>query len=94
MADYVDENVLFEIETDAIAAVLNRNVRRLVFFSKLLRKTELKHPSIEKEAGAIIEAVRYRKHYLTERHFRLITDQQPVSYIFKKQHKSKIKNQK
>ena len=91
MTDYVDENVPFEVETDAsdivIAAALTHNGRPVAFFSKLLQKSELKHYSIEKEACAIIEAVRYWKHYITGRHFRLITDQQPVSYIFKKQHK-------
>ena len=96
--DSIDESAPFEIETDAsdiaLAAVLNQNGRPVAFFSRTLQTSELKHPSIEKEACAIIEAVRYWKHYLTGHHFKLITDQQPVSYIFEKQHKSKIKNDK
>ena len=47
---------------------------------------------VEKEAQAIIEAVRKWSHLLSTRHFTLITDQRSVSYMFDATKHSKIKN--
>lgn len=59
----VDESVPFELETDAsdiaIAGVLNQQGKPVAFFSRTLHSSELKHPAVEKEACAIIEAVRH-----------------------------------
>ena len=60
----------------------------------MLNASELKHSAVEKEASAIIEGFRKWKHYLTGRHFTLITDQKSVSYMFNTKHHSKIKNDK
>jgi len=104
----VDECEPLEVETDtsevAIAATLNQNGRPVALFSKrrflktccvfLFRGSELKHPSIEKEAQAIIEVVCYWKHYLTSKHFILQTDQKSVTFMFNQKHKGKIKNDK
>ena len=49
---------------------------------------------MEKEACAIVEACRKWLHYLTGRHFLLITDQQAVSYMFDTNKHWKIKNNK
>ena len=87
---------LFELETDAsdiaLAAVLNQNGKPVKFFSRTLHGSELKNSSIEKEASAIIEAVRHWKHFLTNHHFTFITDQKSVSFMFDKKNKGKIKN--
>ena len=94
----VDESLPFVVETDAsdiaFAAVLNQGGRPVAFFSTSLHGSEIKHPSVEKEAGALIEAVRHWRHYLTGRHFTIMTDQQSVAYIFDKKHTNKIKNDK
>lgn len=59
----IDDKLLFVVETDAsdvaIAATLKQDNKPVAFFSRSLQGPELKHPSIEKEAKAIIEAVRH-----------------------------------
>lgn len=86
------------VETDAsehsIAATLTQNGRPVAFFSRTLNDSEKKHSSIEKEACAIVEALRKWRHYLIGRHFILITDQQSISFMFNEKHNSKIKNEK
>ena len=93
----VDENLTFELETDAsdiaISAVLNQHNQRVAFFSRILSAAEKRHPSVEKEACAITEAVRYWRYYLTNKHIIIKTDQASVKFMFKKD-KSKIKNDK
>ena len=66
----------------ALAATLSQKDQPVAFFSRTLSKTEKKHSAVEKEAAAIAEAVRKWKHYLTGKHFTLITDQRSVSYMF------------
>ena len=94
----VDISVPFILETDAsdhtIAAVLNQSGRPVAFFSRTLQPSEVKHPSVEKEAQAIIESVRHWRHFLTGAHFTIVTDQKSVSYMFDKEHKGKVKNEK
>ena len=72
----IDESVPFEVETDAsevaLAATLNQNGKPVAFFSRTLQGSELKHASVEKEAQAIIEAVRHWRHFLTGRYFTYI----------------------
>ena len=94
----VDEDVPFEVETDAskvaMSATLNQAVHPVAFFSRTLQGPETRLPSIDKEAQAIIESIRNWMHYLTGKHFSLKTDQKSVSYMFDQRHKVKIKNDK
>ena len=92
----IDKHVPFEFETDAseftITATLNQNGHPLAFFSRSLQGAEIRHASIEKDAQAIIETIRYWKHYLTGRHFSIKTDQRSIVYMFNNKQRGKIKN--
>ena len=59
----INDDLPFDVETDAsdvaIAAILKQDNNPVAFFSRSLQGPELKHPSVEKEAKAIIEAVRH-----------------------------------
>jgi len=50
--------------------------------------------SVEKEATAIVEAVRKWSHLLLGRHFKLVTDQRSVSFMFNGSNRGKMKNAK
>ena len=58
----IDEDIPFVVECDAsdvaISASLNQNGRPVALMSKMLSATERRYPAVEKEALAIIEAVR------------------------------------
>ena len=60
----------------------------------MLNCPELGHFSVEKEAAAIVEAVKHWTHFLSGRHFKLITDQKSVKFMYDQKHRSKIKNDK
>lgn len=94
----IDGDEILTVETDAseyaIAATLSQKGRPVAFFSRTLSNAERKHPSVEKEAYAIVESLRKWRHFLMGKHFMLVTDQQSVCYMFNQNHSSKIKNEK
>ncbi|KAJ8879551.1 hypothetical protein PR048_020159, partial [Dryococelus australis] len=94
----IDDEATFTVEADvsdfAVGANLAQNNRPVAFFSRSLSKSEQHHSSIEKEVYAIVEAVRKWRHFLMRRHFRLVTDQQSVAFMFSSDHYGRIKNEK
>ena len=85
------------VETDAsdlaLAATLNQNGRPLAFFTRTLKESEKHQPPVEREACAVIEALRKWKHFLIGTHFTLVTDNEPIAFMYGS-HSKKIKNDK
>ena len=96
--EVIDENSLFVVETDAsdvaVSATLNQNGKPVAFYSRSLSKCEQAHSSVEKEATAIVEAVRKWSHLLTGKRFQIVTDQRSVSFMYDNKNRGKIKNAK
>ena len=94
----VDESIPFVVECDAsevaISATLNQGGRPIAFISRSFQGSELHYPAVEKEATAIIEAVRKWNHFLSRQHFTLVTDQRSVSFMLDNRKRTKIKNNK
>ena len=57
----------------AISATLNQAGRPVAFMSQTLHGSERCYPAVEKEATAIVEAIRKWKHLLARQHLTLIT---------------------
>lgn len=82
----------FELHTDAsidhIGAVLmqveEQGLKAIGYFSKKLNRTERKYSCTDKEAMAIVKACRFFHHYLWSKSFKVVTDHQPLTSIFKK----------
>ena len=94
----IDRDIPLVIETDAsdiaISATLNQSGRPVAFFSRTLSPSERNHSAVEKETYAIIEAIRKWRHYLLGSHFKLITDQRSVAFMYDSRINGKVKNDK
>ena len=68
----IQAGVPFELDTDAsdnaIAAVLSQGGRPAAFMSRTLSHGDKRYPAVEKEATAVIEAVRKWQHFLKGRY--------------------------
>ena len=94
----IDPTQTLIVETDAsrfaIGATLTQNGRPVAFFSRTLKDHEIKLHPVEKEAFAIVESLRKWSHFLLGVHFKLMTDQRSVAFMFDYAGKGVIKNEK
>eukprot|EP00794_Sanderia_malayensis_P014587 gene14587-16090_t len=94
----IDDSIPFEVETNAsdyaIAATLNQPGKPVTFFSRTLYPSEQNHSPVEKEAYAIVESLKCWRHFLLGRHFKLITDQRLITFMYNNKCASKNKNEK
>ncbi|KAK7004223.1 Pol polyprotein [Biomphalaria glabrata] len=86
-----DQNLPVRLACDAspygIGAVLSHvtksgDERPIAYASRTLNKTEENYSQLDKEALAIVWAVKKLFIYLCGRHFTLITDHEPLKHIF------------
>ena len=94
----IDESCPFVVESDAsdvaVSATLNQRGRPVAFMSRMLSGSEKHYHPVEKEATAVIEAIRKWSHLLCGKHFKIITDQRSVSFMFDSRKKTKVQNNK
>ncbi|PAA51290.1 hypothetical protein BOX15_Mlig005755g5 [Macrostomum lignano] len=74
------------LECDAsqkgLGGVLIQDNRPVLYISKRLSEAEKKYSQIEREALAIVWSTQRCQRFLAGRHFKLITDHRPLTYIF------------
>ena len=73
---------------------MNQGGRPAASMSRTLQGSERHYPAFEKEATAIIEAVRKCSHLLSHNTFTLVTDQRSVPFMFDSRRRTKIRNGK
>ena len=80
-----DFSAVFEVECDAskvgIGAVLSQNRRPVAFFSEKLTQARCQYSTYDVEFYAVVQALRYWRHYLIYKEFVLYTDHEALKYL-------------
>eukprot|EP01018_Ginkgo_biloba_P003628 Gb_16318 [translate_table: standard] len=76
---------VFEVECDAsrvrIGAVLSQEGRLVAYFSEKLNDARRKYSTYDKEFYALVQALKYWRHYLLPKEFVVFTDHQALKFI-------------
>ena len=89
----IDEKLPFVVECDALEHTLPGG-KPVAFHSRTFSSNESRYSIVEKEAAAIIDAVKKWSHLLHGRKFTLVTDQKDMSFMLHPKRLGKIKNNK
>ena len=87
-----DQTLAFEIHTDAsdthiggaLMQLEGKDLKPIGFYSKKLNSTEKRYSVTDREAMAIVNTCRFFSHYLWCKPFKIVTDHQPLTTVFKK----------
>lgn len=80
--------------SSALAATMSQDKRPVAFFSRTLSKGEKFYSAVEKEAAAVMEALKKWGPFLVGKPFKLVTNQQAFPFIMNKKLSSKINSGK
>ena len=80
-----DFGKVFEVTCDAsgvgIGGVLSQGGHPIAFFSEKLNEAKKKYTTYDREFYAVVQALRYWRHYLLPKEFVLYSDHQALQYI-------------
>ena len=80
-----DFTKVFEVACDAshvgIGGVLSQEGHPVAFFSEKLSEAKLKYTTYEKEFYALVQALRYWRHYLIHKEFVLYSDHEALKHV-------------
>jgi len=80
-----DFTKVFEVECDAsgvgIGGVLSQERHPVVYFSEKLYEAKQKYSTYDKEFYAVVQALRYWRHYLLPQEFVLYSDHEALCYL-------------
>ena len=80
-----DFSKVFEVACDAsgvgIGGVLSQENHPVAFFSEKLNKAKIKYSTYDKEFYAVVQALRYWRHYLLPHEFVLFSDHEALRYL-------------
>ncbi|GBG62465.1 hypothetical protein CBR_g30786 [Chara braunii] len=84
-----DPTLPFVLTTDAsqygLGPVLQQDdgngLRRVEFMSKMIKTQKLQDSTYEKELYALVSALKYWKHFLLGRHFKIFSDHSPLQWL-------------
>ncbi|XP_022897584.1 G-type lectin S-receptor-like serine/threonine-protein kinase LECRK1 [Olea europaea var. sylvestris] len=80
-----DFSKVFEVECDAsgvgIGGVLSQDRHPVAYFSKKLNEAKRRYSTYNKELYAVVQALRYWRHYLLPQEFVLYSDHEALRYL-------------
>ena len=86
-----DQSLPFELHTDAsdthvgaaLMQLVGKDLKPIGYYSKKLNATEKKYPVTDREAMGVVHACRFFHHYLWLKRFKVVTDHEPLTHVFK-----------